>query len=240
MDPSARTGFAEAIAGHEHGLAYDFTPASRTLLITFGGLARAPGLGPVPPFEFVNASASFPVKKLFLRDHQRAWYHRGVVGAGSDLESVADRLRELIAASEAERTVALGNSSGGYAALAFGDLLALTEVHAFSPQTFIEPRLRQELGDARWDDSVQSLMRSGGFDERFGDLRERVVNGTAETAFHVYHSANRIDVVHAQRVADAPRVTLHSYDIPGHWLVGRLRGDGSLHALLERSLAQGG
>jgi hypothetical protein len=236
MDPSTPTDLAEAIAGHERGVAYDFSPSSPTLLITFGGLARAPGLGPVPPFEFVNASASFAVKKLFLRDHRRSWYHRGVVGLGGDLDSVTSRLRELIAESGAERTVALGNSSGGYAALMFGDLLALSEVHTFSPQTFIDPRLREELGDARWDDSVQELIRSGGFDERFGDLKERLVTGTGATAFHVYHPAQPIDVVHAQRVSDAQRVTTHSYDHPGHWLIGRMRNDGSLQALLERSL----
>ena len=236
MDSSVRGGFAEAIAGHQVGLAYDLRPDAGTLLITFGGLARAPGLGPVPPFEFVNASAPFAVKKVFLRDHQRSWYHRGVVGAGDGIDAVCDRLRDLINESGAGRTVALGNSSGGYAALLFGDLLGLTEVHVFSPQTFIDPRSRREHGDSRWEDNLDALVRSGRFDDRFGDLRQQLLEGSAPTAFHVHHSSNRLDVIHAERIASAERVTLHAYDSPGHWLVGRLRAEGELNALLERSL----
>jgi hypothetical protein len=236
MDSTVRGGFAEAIAGQELGLAYDLTPDAGALLITFGGLALAPGQGPVPPFEFVNASAPFAVKKVFLRDHHRSWYHRGVVGAGEGIDAVCDRLRELINESGAARTVALGNSSGGYAALLFGDLLGLTEVHVFSPQTFIDPRSRHEHGDARWEHSVDALVRSGRFDDRFGDLRQRLLEGSAPTAFHVYHSSNRLDATHAERIGAAERVTLHAYESPGHWLVGRLRADGELNALLERSL----
>ena len=59
---------------------------------------------------------------------------------GPDIDSVADHLRTITAM--ATEVVMVGNSAGGFGALLFGALLGW-EVHAFTPQTFIDPGLRE-------------------------------------------------------------------------------------------------
>jgi hypothetical protein len=114
----------------------DLSASTRTLLIAFSGLAlRLPG----PVFEFSNAMSQVAVQKVCIRDPEQAWYQHGVQGIGTDIDSVTRYLSDL---TDGKRAILIGNSAGGYGALVFGLLLGV-EVHAFSPQTFLTPELRE-------------------------------------------------------------------------------------------------
>src|SRR5919108_4931419 len=126
------------------GFYADLDHASSTLVVAFAGLKGF--FGGFPAFEFRNTLSSVDVKSAFLRDHYSAWYHRGVLDVGPDIDSVVALLREF--RSQADEMVMIGNSAGGYAALLFGSLLDC-EAHAFSPQTFIAPDMLVAARDRR-------------------------------------------------------------------------------------------
>jgi hypothetical protein len=208
------------------GLMLDLEPSSPTLVVAFAGLRGF--LGGYPAFEFRKTLSSVDVKSAFLRDHYAAWYHRGVVDIGPDIDSIAERLREL--QGEADRMVMIGNSAGGYAALLFGSLLGC-EAHVFSPQTFVDREMLLAAGDHRWDPELEALLESGRFDRRYADLRPVIASSSA--AFHVYHGVlHPDDVTHAQHVHDLPNVTVHPLEDTGHRVVLALRNSGWLHEFL--------
>jgi hypothetical protein len=216
------------------GLRCDFTPDSSRLVITFGGLpgrqlahgsfAEEPGAA----FEFAQSLRRVPVKKMFVRDHAAAWYHRGVRDAGPDIDSVAAYLRGLVADAAVDDVVLIGNSAGGYAALLFGALLG-GEVHAFSPQTFIDPKLRERHGDNRWSGFIEAI--GDRMDSRYADLVPVLETGTGR--FHVYYPSAGPDVIHAERLDHLHQVALHQIECGGHALVRRLRRSGWLQAFVD-------
>jgi pimeloyl-ACP methyl ester carboxylesterase len=228
--------FERDLENTEAGLALDLAPDSDVILIVFSGLLGR--LGPVPVFEFFNSVSSFGVKKAFLRDLTQSWYHRGVVGIGPDIPAVTDYLAGLISETGARRTVLAGNSAGAFAALLFGHLLDVDEVHAFSPQTFIDPEMRAEHNDHRWQAYVDRLVASGGIDSRFSDLVPILSRDGVKTTFHFYYRAeNELENLHARRLAEIPGVVPHPVAAQGNKLIKWLRDTGDLNDILERALA---
>lgn len=222
----------------EGGVVADLAPDSPVLAIAFGGLLMS--VGGLPPFEFfgvLNEAAS--VKKIFLRDLDQSWYHRGVEGLGSDIAGVETGLREIVAEAEPRRLVMLGASAGGYAALLFGRLLGADEVHVFGPQTFISPGLRLRHLDRRWSQPWRALMLSGRYQPRYGDLY-RFYRRTPSLGGHVvvhYSDAERLDDAHARRLGRHPDVELRRYAEGGHFIVKHLRDSGQLQPLLRSLLS---
>jgi hypothetical protein len=205
-----------------NGMICDLDAESPILVVAFGGIARQ--FGGIAAFELLRSLDRFAVKKAFLRDHAQAWYHRGVQGVGDDIESVADRLDQLT--REVERTVMIGGSAGGYAALLFGALVETdATVHAFSPQTFISPELRARYRDGRWPAEIEAM---GEPDPRYADLAPVLAGGD----MHVYYSAgDRLDRIHARHVAHAAR--LYSFEHTEHTLIRHLRDTGWLRRWLR-------
>jgi hypothetical protein len=208
------------------GMICDLEADSPTLIVAFGGIGRQ--FGGIPAFELLRSVGELRVKKAFLRDHNQAWYHRGVRGLGDDIDSVARRLDELTRVAEC--SVMIGCSAGGYAALLFGALLE-TEAHAFSPQTFINRELRERHGDIRWPAQIQALEP----DPRYVDLAVVLAAGDP----HVYYSTGeRLDTVHAEHVAHAAQ--LHPFDHEEHALIRHLRDTGWLRSFLRQIADPGG
>src|SRR5207247_10420294 len=106
------------------GMMLDLKPGSPTLVVAFAGLKGF--LGGYPAFEFRKTLSSVDVKSAFLRDHYSAWYHRGMVDVGPDIDAVAERLRAL--GREADRLVMIGYSDGGYAAPRVGEPIRVEDV----------------------------------------------------------------------------------------------------------------
>ena len=163
-----RDRFRQTLEDPHAPLSLDMDHDSPTLLVAFGGMAGQLGM---PPFEFFKATGEIPVKRLFVRDLHQAWYHRGIPGHGSTLETAAASLGELIAGRDVERLVVAGNSAGGYAALVFGTLLGADAALCFAPQSILELDALAEMDDHRWDDQLLALVRAGQLDARWTDLR---------------------------------------------------------------------
>jgi hypothetical protein len=208
------------------GIHLDLDHDSPTLVIAFAGLRGF--LGGFPAFEFRKILSSVNVKSAYLRDHYAAWYHRGVVDVGPDIDAVADRLREL--SEDAERIVMIGNSAGGYAALLFGALLDC-ETYSFSPQTFIDPQMLREAEDHRWDEELRALLESGRFDRRYADLAS--VLAASKGSFDIYYGGlDKIDHRHVNNVAGIDQVTPHPIENCYHRVVKHLRDTGWLLSFL--------
>jgi pimeloyl-ACP methyl ester carboxylesterase len=171
-----------------------------------------------------------------VRDLHQAWYHRGIPRQGSrSLSETAERLKELIEPHGVERMVTIGNSSGGYAALAFGALLGADVGLAFSPQTTIDRADMAAMDDHRWDEQLQRLWERGRLDERWTDLRRALPSalGTGTSLRVYYNERLPVDRLHAEHLDGLDGVTLFPFGFgSGHYLVNTLRKRGLLEQIL--------
>jgi hypothetical protein len=226
--------FQDALVAPAQSVAADFSANSDTLLVAFGGIAA--GIG-IPPFEFFRMVGELSVKKLFVRDLEQAWYHRGLLGIADDIRGAADYLAVQIAEQRVARTVFVGNSMGGYAAVLFGSLLRANVAHAFAPQTFLGKTSRMLYLDRRWRVPIRKLHRVPYKDAALLDLRRVLSQTKSDTEVHVHFPAlHRLDRIHARRLQAIANVTLHSYPTDGHNLVRHLRDTGALRSILLQSL----
>jgi hypothetical protein len=187
----------------------------------------------MPPFEFFRLTSDMAVNKLFLRDFAQAWYHRGLRNISHDVPSTAAYLQSQIARLNVNRTVFVGNSMGGYAAILFGWLVGVDEVHAFAPQTFISRTLRLAYWDRRGRAIYRDMRRTPGLKGDYFDLKRVLLAEPRRTVLHLHFAkGHRLDRVHCQRLAGLPNVVLHPYDSESHRLIKQLRDDGRLKSIL--------
>jgi pimeloyl-ACP methyl ester carboxylesterase len=210
----------------------DYSAESRLMLVAFGGINQ--GLG-MTPFEFFQLARSVPVKKLFFRDLHQAWYHRGLGAAGGSIRQAADFIAKEISAQRVTRVVMFGNSMGGYAALLFGCLAGVQEVHAFSPQTFISPWKLIRHRDSRWKYDIWRAYLSRE-PATYYDLRAALPAGPSTRCVIHYSTASKLDTVHARHLEGFPNVVLQSYPEGGHRVIKHLKQTGALAGLLEQAL----
>lgn len=88
--------------------------------------------GDLPRYEFGASLREMGLAYVLLRDSTEGWWQRGVAGIG-DIDDVAAYMRRIMQIYP--RSVALGLSSGAYAALLFGQRAPTHEVLALSPVT---------------------------------------------------------------------------------------------------------
>jgi len=207
---------------------------SRTLLLAFGGLDRRIGM---PPFEFLALTGDLPVKRIFLRDPRRSWYHRGLPERGDTLTDVADSLRGEIADLGVERLVVAGNSGGGYAALVYGTLLRANLVLSFSPRTVLDPQILEVMGERRED--IDALAAAGDLDTRWTDLgRALPAERDSETHYKVYFDTTHTkDRLHAERLIGLEGLRMYRFGTGGHELVRQLRDVGALARIVREAVA---
>lgn len=200
------------------------------LYIFFGGIAA--GLG-IPPFEFYNSAHIIEDDKIFIRDVAQCWYQAGLPGAGTDIHGIAQYLRAKIAEIKPEKVFFVGNSMGGFAAIALAELVGVGEVIAFAPQTFISPWLRFTHKDRRWKAQINNAYRHSFYKRRVWNLRPLLLRQNPARKISVFVSrADQLDYIHAQHVKDLPGVTVYEFDSGGHQVVKLLRDAGSLAAIM--------
>jgi pimeloyl-ACP methyl ester carboxylesterase len=227
---------SQALEDREASLSAELDGDSRSLLVAFGGI-RGGQLG-MPAFEFFQATARMPVKRVFVRDLRQGWYHRGIPEYGDTLASVAEGLRALIDAHEVDRLVMAGNSAGGYAALVFGTLLGAHTVLAFAPQTVLGLDELAAIDDHRWDEQLGAVASEGALDERWSDLRDALpLARLAETRYQIYFDDSlAVDRLHAERLRGLDGARLYRFGRGRHKLVRELREAGALERLLHEAL----
>src|SRR4051812_46839502 len=194
----------------------------------------------MPAFEFFSllAREDPEVKRVFVRDLRQAWYQHGVEGAGATVPEVASHLRDLAGRSGAERVVTIGASAGGFGAILFGALIGANEIHAFSPQTFLDNRHRALYLDRSNRAQIAALRASSGSTGPFFDLKPVIADAAAPTCCVIHYPRySRTDAIHALRMRTLDRVELRAYRMRAHNVVRRLRDDGTLPGLLDRIIS---
>jgi hypothetical protein len=235
--PEIQGSFAALLARPDAHVVFDLSLESRTLLVLFGGIA---GGVSIPVFEFFRVSDGYPSKRVFLRDPRRSWYQLGIPGIGDSAANVKSMLDETVARSGAERVVMAGASAGGYAAMLFGAWCDADETIAFSPQTFIDSENRRRSGDDRWPEQIDALHRAAGGREVVLDLLAVLPAHVGKTRHRIHVSTDdRLDMIHAQRMADCPGVEIIEHAVGGHRLVKTLRDRGLLKPLMLQALSAG-
>jgi|1186.fasta_scaffold112230_2 hypothetical protein len=232
MEPDAEPGaFELRLQDPSSGYAADLDAPSDTLMIVFAGIRGEMG---IPSYDFLTISAAQGVKRLFLRDHHRAWYQLGVLGLADSVEGLADALRGIVAGCGASRVVVVGNSAGGYAALLFGGLLAADAALAFSPRTFFNWPRRLRFRDVRYGRDAVRLAMRGHPKPRYRDILTLPASRRSEVH---YSTGDRLDTLHAERVRDMPGFAVHPHPGGTHHLVREMRDRGELGAVLTDLVA---
>lgn len=206
------------------------------LYIFLGGIAA--GIT-IPPFEFYNAAKILEDDKIFIRDFSQCWYQAGLPGAGTDIHGIAQYLRAKIAEINPEKVFFVGNSMGGFAAIALAGLVGQGEVIAFAPQTFIAPWLRFKHRDRRWKKQVGNAYWQSWRKPHVWDLRPLLQRQHSPRNIAVFVSrSDRLDYLHAQHIRDIPGVVVHEFETGGHDVVKLLRDAGSLPAIMAGTYHQ--
>jgi hypothetical protein len=233
--PEIQGSFAALLARPDAHVVFDLSLDSQTLLVLFGGIA---GGVSIPVFEFFRVSEGYPSQRVFLRDPRRSWYQLGIPGVGDSAVAVKSLLDETIDRSGAQRVVMAGASAGGFAAMLFGDWCGADATVAFSPQTFIDARNRERTGDDRWQEQIDALHGSAGGRDVVLDLLTVLPTRDGKTQHHIHVSTDdRLDMIHAQRMAGCPGVEIVEHVDGGHRLVKTLRDRGLLRPVMLQALA---
>jgi len=218
-------------------LQYRARADTSTLFVAFTGMQLYRSM---PEYEWVKSLTALPVNCLFARDVAQFFYLRGLQGVGPDVETCRRYLSDFIAERGFKRLAAVGGSTGGYAALLYGSLLGVDEVHAFTPMTILPSRKLVEsyrlLPSKNWTllrKQLEMRARPGvGRDHR--DLRRVLAADNGRTRYHIYYGHSHTpDRRNAERLVDLPRVTLHPYDYDQHYLMARLKKSGEMGLLLD-------
>jgi hypothetical protein len=213
----------------------DYSKKSNTLIVTFGGIAQ--GIG-IPVFEFFNILEKQDVNKIFIRDFAQAWYHKGLWNMTNDLIETANLLSKEIEKSGAERVIFFGNSSGGYAALLFGNLLSPDRVLCFSPQTFLSWHKRLFSLDFRWRKEIKKIYAKNSSQKDYLDLKNKFrENLNTKTQFFIHYCDTfRLDRIHAQELKNFEQISLIKHRKGDHGLIKLLKETGELENIINNAL----
>jgi hypothetical protein len=244
MIAAARPLDYDLVATSDAPFLVDTVHPGETLCVTFGFVdwERRPDFAFFGRLKKLEAMAGAPLNKLLLRDPANAWYQRGLPGVGADIDAVAARLGEAIAAIAPKKTVFIGQSMGAYGAIMFGALLGADTILAFGPLSFFDPVLAVTYHDRRWLASMlevdrdpppvmhrdlTALCRACGTKP---DLQ--VVFGTRPDAGA--SESTCLDVLHAMRFAALPNCRIEPYPAAGHAVVKHLIDTGQIDAIFAR------
>jgi len=204
-----------------------------TLLICCGGING--GMG-IPPFEFLRLTQDININKIYIRDLNQSWYHKGLSDAGTSIEDIAIYLKNEIIGNNIKKVLITGNSAGGYAALLLGFLLEVEEVIAFAPQTFLNNFNRIIYLDNRWRKQISQLSKCK-IPKEYLDLSILFEQKQLHTIFHIFFDKNvRLDRLHAQHLQKHKSIRMHEYVNGGHGLVQYLRDTGELKNILNNAI----
>lgn len=134
---------------------------SKNLLIIFSGMGQT---NTPPTFIFNNFLKQYNCDKLFLRDLEYSWFlnnnnfktknsinNSNILNTSLFIKSFIQKRHTKI--------YTLGCSSGGYAAILYGNLLKVNACLGFSPQTILNETKELKFNDLRWSNPIQTLRK---------------------------------------------------------------------------------
>jgi len=175
-----------------------------------------------PPLEFVKyANASPQHHFLFASDRNRSWLNDEALA-----ETLCAEVQGYAAAHGLARIVTLGNSMGGFMALALAPLLGAEAAIAFSPQFSVDPEVVPE--ERRWQ---QFRSRIKAF--RYRDLSASLA---APMRCYLFHGDTDGEQQHWRKM---PYLSAgQHYIFPGHshFMVRWLHDRQVLHPIIDAAI----
>ncbi len=217
-----------------NALEFDYHQNSKALYIFMGGIAA--GIA-VPPFEFYRSASILDENKIFIRDLSQMWYLNGLPGVSKDIYETAEVLKNEIEKLNVEKVYWVGNSMGGWAAIALCKILGIGQVIAFAPQTTIDPLQLLYRREFRWVKQISKTYIKTMFKHTFYDLKKLFLPTAFNAQVSIFvDSNNRLDYFHAKRLAGEKGVSVFEFKSGGHEIVKHLKAEGLLSDIMQGRL----
>ena len=211
----------------------DRNVTSKKVFVFFGGIAA--GIA-VPPFEFYKSASILEENKIFVRDLSQSWYLDGLPGLSSDLFSTAIVLKKEIEKLDVDEVIWVGNSMGGWAAIAFCKLLGIGQAIAFAPQTTIHPLDLLVVQDFRWLTQISRTYRKTLFKKKIYDISTLFPSESPNNRVSIFVDQNdKKDYFHAKRLAGFTEVQVFEFQSGGHEIVKYLKENNLLSEIMKGS-----
>ncbi|APX89895.1 hypothetical protein BV394_09355 [Brevirhabdus pacifica] len=189
---------------------------SRRLVVCFSGLGT-PETAPKVEFAQVATREGFD-SAIFVADPKRTW-----LNTPGFLDSVIKHVTYTAYEMRATEVVSIGNSMGGFSAMALASCYPLKAAVAFSPQFSVHPHFAPE--EERWLEYRAQIHRY-----RVRSLGRRLV---AQTQFYAFHGDTPDEAMQCDLFPIRPN--LHHFVMPksDESLAYRLRRQGTLAPLVN-------
>ena len=156
---------------------------------------------------------------ISLADPDRSGFYGGVPGLGSTIEAAVQSLRAMIAELAPGRIMTLGGGVAGHAALVYGVLLGADRIIVVEPLAHLIDEVLEQYHDRRMHPDLaskpdQTLARRCEVVPLMGRVgfpgEAHVLLGSRRVNDHP--DAVHLNAIHAEWLAQSPRVTLHRFD----------------------------
>lgn len=184
-------------------------------------------------FSFMRTARASGRSALMLRDRSNLWYQQGIEGAPS-IEAVVSLIQSE--GRDYDRTVLIGASMGGYAALLLGCLADVDAVVAIAPQIRIGASAR-EIGDDRFQAEFATLETLRPQHPLY--RLENSLPGPGRTGYVIAIGKDDwIDVQHMLALPETDRIRRYAFEDVLHAELARfLINNGNLDDLVDVALA---
>ncbi len=207
---------------------------SNVLLVSFGGIKQGIGMA---VYEFYNSLKNISCDKVFIKDINQSWYHKGINKEVKNIQLTSELLKSIILKKAYERVVFIGNSMGGYGAILFGVILNIDCVIAFSPQTFIGKTKRFFYRDVRWSKEISNVHSNNGNQKMFYNLKSFLKRNDYLTKINIYYSTkDKLDRLHSERLHKIKNVSLYPFGRGDHNLIKVLRDEDQLVNIVNNAI----
>ena len=214
---------------------------SKKLLIVFssnGGPEKIKAQQP-PSYNFKNLlknEKSFD--KLFIRDHNREYYLRGLGTTTKNIEETIEKIKEYVNSKNYTNIVSIGASSGGFAAILFANLLDFNKAVDFNPQTTLTSEKEKVIEDNLFTVETCIKLRNA---EKNNKLYQKCLNlknfVPFNTSVEIHYSSNSkkfVDKKHAKFI-EHEKCKLISHSSSTHLLALELKNKNHLLPIIIRS-----
>ncbi len=183
------------------------------LIVAFTGRGKKLML---PVYEFFDLTNSLGYSRILLHDRFKKRYNTGIDRKRPDYPSFLSYLQQEISQLAAQKTIFVGTSSGGSAAIRLGHDLGADYVQAFGAQTGVNPT---HLRNSKREDAVE--------------LAPILADSNRTTKYYLHYcQGHEPDRMHAERVAGKPGVITLGYPGTTHGVAAVLARKGLLAKLL--------
>jgi pimeloyl-ACP methyl ester carboxylesterase len=220
------------------GLEVHRRDGAEVAVFTFGSYVNrsetAPSYAFMKTSRSVQAQSSTVFDTWYLLSNANDWYIGGVKHLADSFAAAAPLVAEL--ARPYRRTVFVGNSMGGYGAMAFGAHANASKVIAISPQSRFDADFHARIGETRWG-SAMNAMRAKHDVEPFA-LATLFENAPHNPAIDLLCGADcPQDTAYADELAGFSNVAINKVPGTDHDLAHKLRERGSLEKMLLAAIS---